>query len=623
LGAILSASVAINDDCDDTDIALLWAGALATERLGGDRRRGAGRCRMSFDDQAPLKWAQARKLLSGDGERSAPIAPENLLTPEPESKSAPPAAGANTWTPATFALELLAPVVARARAVGNVVESLDHVPGTTMLAALAPHLRAAGVDVGEAVRSGDVVVTDAYPEVGGVAGLPTPSCYRTVKDTEGFLTAGGALNTFMPGPTTDGDGQTQQVRGGYIGFVSAGSLPAHRPHRAGVGAATHNTIVDELQRPDETVGGVYTYESIRAGTTLRFSVLLRGQDSAYVAAKLTHDLDNTELRVGTSKKDGYGLARVRTIDAEPATDPQHGAGTNNEISAWCVSDLALVDHALRPTTTAAAFGAELGTALGCKLEPIDDHVTLRTTRRDGFHGRWGLPKASLAAIAAGSVARFRIVGAPPATVTPEVWLGERCAEGLGHVLVNHPALDLALGQLAPATTPPSGTSTPSGHDPRTDSEPDGFVICVAAEVWKALITEKTYRALGELAGGQVSNGHTTNTQVGALREALRRVESFDVANPGADWLAGLRAVPNRARLWTKQEIEFLTQTLTTQHKIWEVLGASDWPDGGGTARATLEHSLWGDAVRTLLVEAARHGLLGKLSVANETRNGVR
>lgn len=605
LGAVLEAPVELADDLDDHDHALLLAATLLVDRVGGDRRRGAGRCRMELDGTG-LRWDRARVLLDSQ-------------PPEPTSPGATPVTAADSVPTRTdsgvaserldLVLRLRSPVLARARVIGNTVESHDVVPGTTVLAALAPRLQAAGCDLGAAIAAGRLVVSDAVPDVGGVAGLPASLALQRVKDGDGFAAEGGVRNSLAdvrePGTVTT------QVRGGHLGPFDGTSLPVFVGSGRGRVAATHNTINDDLQRPDATVGGVFTYEAIAAGTVLHVRIELVGEPA--VLAVLGADLRaDPSLRLGTSKKDGYG--DVQVVSVSPA-DPPPATQVDATCTAWCASDVVLVNEALRPTTSAADLASAVAHALGVEADLDEESVFIRSGRRDGFQGSWGLPRGSLVTIAAGSTIRLRLLS-PSGPVPTEVHVGERIAEGFGRIVVQHPLLSVPLAGLGPALataeTPAGTTARPPETDRPLRDDEVAYVVAVAAAQWQERILERTYE-LVDAAGPR--HAPTTNAQIGALREALRRLGPWAPDNPGRVWHAAAGSVANRQALWPDATWTLLGSVFDDPDRIWQLLGPADWPTPTAPpdADSQLRHRLWGDAVRTLLSEAARAGALAGLT----------
>ncbi|RMF90823.1 MAG: hypothetical protein D6741_16555, partial [Planctomycetota bacterium] len=122
-----------------TAVALLAAGAAMVERLGGKRRRGAGRCRfelVNIDRGEAIQWLREHQTPPAWDERSA------LETVCFETTSAEP----EGWIVVPLTLRLRSPLAVTGRTLGNVVETLDFLPGTYLLPHISKILRSLKVD---------------------------------------------------------------------------------------------------------------------------------------------------------------------------------------------------------------------------------------------------------------------------------------------------------------------------------------------------------------------------------------------------------------------------------------------------------------------------------------------
>ena len=110
--------------------ALLIASAKLVERLGGKRRRGPGRCRLEVlaaNTDRAIDWLERNP--------SAPLwssASESI----PSSGNHSIAAKDDPWVCVPLVLKLQGPLAISYRTTGNVVETLDFVPGSYLL----PHV---------------------------------------------------------------------------------------------------------------------------------------------------------------------------------------------------------------------------------------------------------------------------------------------------------------------------------------------------------------------------------------------------------------------------------------------------------------------------------------------------
>jgi CRISPR-associated protein Csx10 len=606
-GAVLSAPVELPEGLGGTGreaaLALLAAGATLIERLGGGRRRGLGRCRV--------------RLLEGDSEVDALRLLERVeVPPEPGPPEPPPAAaqpltGSGEWIGQDLRLVLRRPVVAAAQVVGNVTETLDHVPGAVLLAWFSAELGRLGVDPAPWVREGLVQLLPAVPEVEGRRGLPVPLCLRRPKEGggEGEVEAHNALFDSDP---KDGEGavvQTKQLRTGYLAPLGDGSF---RCRDLSPTSHTSNTIADDLQRPTAEVGGLYTYQAIPAGTVLRSRLLLdRSVAEALdrLAPAWRRRLVERPARLGRSRKDDFGEAEVSWAgepEAEPVEPPVRGDA--DRLTVWLETDLFLRDRRGRPATTVEELARALGEALRVQLRPQPEATFLRVRRLEGFHTVWGLPRPSLVLLAAGGCARFEVEG----RLDPDrlravlaAGLGERRAEGFGRVrfddpVLARPRLTLRQADEAPGAPPPEPEGRRSGPPPDLDPRERRFARAVEEAAWRAHLA----RRAPELASdpdwrrrtlGLGARGGPSPSQVGGLRSQLANLTDFASGERVRGWLRSLRERQ-------KTMFEPVARLVEDRDLVWRELQPGPAPLLTGE---DLRDRLWGEALRTLVDAAAR------------------
>ncbi|MFG3384012.1 RAMP superfamily CRISPR-associated protein [Streptomyces sp. NPDC047999] len=625
--------------------ALLDAGTRLVEGLGGRRRRGAGRCLLRVSG-LPYDW----QWLKG---RSAPAVPEAVAEPVP---AALPAFGARSgteqgqaqeWEAAELRLVLRRPLVAHERTVGNTVRSAGLVPGRVLLPAVLERLASAKAVV--AARAGQLVVTDATVEVAGQAGRAEPLALARVKGEPG-----GLFNLMRERPA--GGVVVEPVDGsGYVGPYRGGE-PLRRMECAFT-QHTHNTIEDSAQRPVEAVGGLYTYQAIAAGTVLRAQVRL---PAGLVSPGWQERLSGT-WRLGQSRKDGYGLCEVTAVPAicgrsRPAVAGP-GTGPGGRLRVWLLSDALVVDERLRPSSRAADLARVLGAALGVELAEVspgppagdgrgneeDDNGRAgagarfsEVRRSDPWHARWGLPRASLLGLRAGSCFTFEVVsGTLTASAVARVecqGVGLRRAEGFGQLLVDDPLLYAALATAGPASTPTadeacgpargtahdaSGTTTAAAHkapgaatpDPGgvsggTLPEADASALTVLEEAaWRAAIRRHSPVVAQAGRDRVLGAGHEqVRSQLAVLLTLVSRLGG--PAEPAAvAWLERLAPVPGerRRRPWPDTVVVAVTALLCEPGRVWEVLDLPEAAMVTDPVRARgLRERLWPVAVRALV-----------------------
>ncbi|WP_204022201.1 RAMP superfamily CRISPR-associated protein [Sinosporangium siamense] len=532
--------------------ALLGAGAQLVERIGGKRRRGAGRCSMT---------------LAGEGlgpEYTLPVIGE---VPGPPSASPYPVAphhvpvldGVSTgWECVELVLTVRQPVMTAATVRGNVVEGANHIPGWCLMPEVARRLGGAAHAL---VRSGGLVVTSATPEsTTGKRTLPVPRVFSHDKDDKHR-----AVQNTMVQPEKPHN--TKPCREGFI-------CPDGGPDIVIPGTTTlrmHNTVRDDVQRPTRDVGGVYIYRALDAGTVLRTEVRLRaGRLAAGWERKLAG-----RWRVGRSSKDDYGQIDVEVRPVSGASTPIGPAG-DGVLRVWLLSDLLIRDERLRPSTAPADVARALHTALikagaSHNLRLTPDISALGGNRTESWHRGWNLPRPTLYGMAAGSCLTFRVT---KGTLTPaalaevrKAGVGDRRAEGFGQVEFDHPLLlNPITTSSARATRKPIEKHTPALITPDEEGHTDARVFERAA--WRTEI----HRACESIAGDprrrqDVIPPAVGSSQLNTLSEITRdltpgRAESF------LTWLTRPKAGrPD----WPKNAVTSLRNLLLGPHRVWELL----------------------------------------------------
>ncbi|MFE1412234.1 RAMP superfamily CRISPR-associated protein [Streptomyces sp. NPDC058746] len=571
--------------------ALLAAGARLVESLGGKRRRGAGRCRVDFTG------VDVDLGLLGDPGPPSPPRPAVSATVSPPHGVREGAAEAVTeWEVADLRFVLRRPLIAHARTVGNTVRSSGRVPGGTLLPEVLRRL--GGPHAARAARDGRLVVTDATVEVAGKRGLPVPLVLTHPKG-DGTRAANRLLDPQASGGFPYEERWAAPYTPGAALTVAGCPRSEH----------THNTILDEHQRPTEEVGGLYTYEAIAAGTVLRAEVHVpRGLLPQGWECRL-----EGEWRIGRARKDGYGLtdvtARRLTAPPEAAARPVSKA----RLRVWLLSPALVTDSRLRPSTDPADFAAVLGRALGVELRPVLGERAAEPQRSDPWHSRWGLPRASLLGLRAGSCLTFTVTAG---TVTAEAvrrvelsGIGLRRAEGFGQLRIEDPLLDAPTLEVQ-TPTPENTRVTASGTG--LTAEDDAVLAVVEEGAWRAEIRRRCETLAAEPEGRTsvlgASHGSVPPSQLGALLTL-----AADLDEPGGvrvvHWLAQLKQMRGLElkKPWPPAVTEAVEQLLSTPDRVWDLLSLLE---GHLTARrdrtaheertAALRERLWGEAVRTLV-----------------------
>lgn len=599
-GAVLRAPFWLRNDPGPSQrqvaLALLAAGAGLVERMGGSRRRGLGRCR----------W----RVLQPDETELAPAAALEALPPDPgqrphvdviETASAPAPSAAGEWIEYDLRMELIDPVVITAQVVGNVVESLDQIPGAVLLRWFATEARRRGVDASPWIREGLIRVLPATLEVEGERGLPVPLAFHRVKGTD------NVLNQLMVMPA-DGE-QLKQIRGGYVaeGTRTPASLRTPR-----FSSHTKNTIQDDVQRPTSAVGGLHTYQAIPEGSVLHSRLIL---DRAL--AELVPGGPETlsgETRLGRSRKDDFGRTYIR-VRPRPARDVATAAALPvvHEFAVWLETDVLLRGRSGGWSTSVDELIGAIGERLRTKLRrKRDAPVFVRPRRHDGFQSVWNLPKPSLIAFRAGSCFTVQTVDDGGAEIGGLVdGIGERPAEGFGRIRLRDPLLDFTRGTLVAQAVPTVNQVGNLSHPSVPLSKKDGeFAVVVERAAWREWIWRRAEEMTAEARVRSSLLGFTaqvpTSSQIGGLRSATLGIRRFADADSARTWLASLHAKE-------KKFFDPVAALLARPEAVWEELEGGGAPPAlllTGGDPSVLREELWGEAVRAVILTAARARQIG-------------
>jgi CRISPR-associated protein Csx10 len=610
VGTVLDAECAMQvpDSVREAVSALLIASAKLVERLGGKRRRGAGRCRLEIldnagrpaDERPAIEW-----LKQHPSAPDWPVETVQRLTPAVET----PPAQDDDWVSVPLKLILRGPLAVAYRATGNVVESLDYLPGYYLLPFITetfPQLRAA-------VPSGDVVVLPAHPEIAGQRGEPVPLALYAPKEGKGLQEPEKVVNRLVarePG----GDQQLKQLRDGFLSPTQPTQY-LKTPKTM----LTHNSVFDEYQRPSEETGGVYSYEAIAPEVVLRSELRLRGGWAKQLAASEPNWYRKLSgiVSLGRSKKDDYGEVELH------AEAPRESSGSTPELSGnqlfvWLVSDTLLRNEQVRLEPTPETLRQELSRRLGVPLRIRDSaaqgtlDALVRVRRLEPWHVGWGLPRPSLVALQAGSCVVFEVQQGTldPAKLSKlEVsGIGDRTAEGFGQVRFNHPLLTQPFSQVAAKSSPipqPVFTNSPPALLTPQDAGYE-YARLIERECWKQEIRRACLRIAADrtlrqkLLGWTVSGreGKPPMSQLGGLRNQLARLRTAQDARAVLDWLHHLQQNPRRREKWPNGSLDRIESLLQNRGEIWQIiLQSHNWPTLTKDATQQLQQELWPLAIR--------------------------
>ncbi len=591
----------------ETASALLIGSAMLVERLGGKRRRGSGLCRIEILDAnvtAALDWLERTTVPP-----EWPSGGKQYYLPAIVSSSKDD----DSWLCIPLFLRLQEPLAISCRTVGNVVSSLDFVPGSYLLPHVTRTIEKLGVNAQLVIQAGDLCVLPAYPEIDDERGQPVPIALFAPKGISNPFdkeNRNRVMNRLLQTDPPE-DTQFKQIREGYI------SSGPREVYRTPIVVRTHNTVEDHHQRPAETVGGVYTYEAIAADDGGRPMVLC---SELRVRKSLADQLEEHarewwrtlagEISVGRSKKDDYGLVRLEVGDPYPFVS-QYISRDDSLLFVWLVSDAILRNLRLRAEPTAAALGEELTRLLGVKLtvrrncEGLLDEL-VRVRRFDTWHVKWGLPRPSLISLQAGSCMVFHVEGIIDGKKVAQLeasGIGERTAEGFGQVRFNHPLLicppsdwpkrENSQARRADAVAVPS----PQEMDEVTQK----FAHVIETECWRQEIRRACLKIAAnksrrrDLLGWNSDTDSPPMSQLGGLRGQLAVLRGLGDKDRIIEWLEHLEANKRRAEKWPS--IAKVKEFIQSDSRIWEVIEAERFPTLTDDGKASLKSELWAFAVR--------------------------
>lgn len=539
--------------------------ALAVRRIGGKRRRGAGACKVELawiDDCATEEEATARAVDAGG------------------------------WLCVPLQLTTIDPIIVGRTVFGNVVTSSDHIPGTMLLPYVYGKLEKAVGDVAlrKAVTAGNVVVSPFTPVCNGAKTSPVPLCLFAPKHEDKKPGEQKVYNRLVQ--ALPKEEQCHGVRAGWVANSEEGT--AYFDGKDMKTQQTHNSIEDTVQRPTENVGGVYTYEALRAGLVFEGEILINcaATKGPWTTPELWHAL-NGQTSIGVSRKDDYGRVELKARDAKdfPAKPV---SVQDNTVVVWLLSDTLVRDTNLAYTANPRDLGVALqkmakGTWTLISQEDGKLPTVARSRRVESWHIPWSRPRPSLVALQAGTVLTFHVEGVDEGALArlQREGLGDRRAEGYGRVEFNPLWLragDLTWKKVATEIVPaPDETQALPG-----DAK---FLTLLNREAWKARIRTEVRNhvyARKEFFGTDLSKWQDIKAaQFGALRELVTVVPdelandgSYQQIRPLLDWLGNSdgderqkKRARNRVDKWDNKinATARLRKLFTDTEEVWRLL----------------------------------------------------
>lgn len=586
----------------DAALALLAAGARLLERIGGRRRRGSGRCRLTLHRVSPDFAVLARTPVPAP----PAAATHHRVADRPEPAGHPAGQG---WDRVELLMTAEQPVLAGAIVQGNLVQGQSSLPGWCLMPEVARRIGGAAHAL---IRTGDLIVTAATPRSPqGARTLPMPRVFRHAKDNRKSV-----IGNRLAGDRAEG----KPYRDGHIAVEGEDVGTVVDPDFV---VRMHNTVSDDVQRPNRDVGGVYIYRALAARTRLRAEVRVR---SGVLEPGWEKRLSG-RWRIGRSSKDDYGQlsVEVRPVTAAPRTRPHQTPG--KLLRVWLLSDLLVRDRRLRPSTGLADAARALEQALaragapGVRLTPVPGSE-LSAHRTESWHRGWGLPRATLYGLAAGSCLVFEVDGGPiPGAVLDELraaGVGERRAEGFGQIEIDHdlllrsvaewgsgPAQAAAVADASPVKSAESaGRAEPAAARPE-EPEPLGPDEPGHAEarIFERAAWRSELRRRCELVAAdpdrrvELLPADVTPSRLNGLREVVLE-PTVEAARHRLAWLTE----PREGRdPWPKENVTVIRGLIEDPDQVWALLGMPEEEltvtrDGAAVLRAELHD----EAVRMLV-----------------------
>jgi len=339
--------------------------------------------------------------------------------------------------------------------------SLDYLPGAMLLGAAAARLYSK-LSRGEAYtlfHSGRVRFGDGLPLADDTPGWPMPLCWHARKGESPFdgdhLDATKVRNLQF-GRFADG-AQPKQLRDGHV-RADGYRLTVRQSLRMKTAIDPDTGRVAESQ--------LFGYEAIQAGQCFLARIEADPDVPEPLWAQLNEIMGRGELLLGRSRSAEFGRVRVETLAGAtiPAFLPLSRAASQ-EVTLWCLADLALLDAWGQPTL--APSPQALGVSRGC----VDWERSFLRFRR---YAPWNAYRCAYdlerQVIRRGSIITLTDV-VPPLTDAERgrvtAGIGVHREAGLGQVSVDPQLLaGPAPVFAAPMTTQPTGAPvTPGASHP--------------------------------------------------------------------------------------------------------------------------------------------------------------
>lgn len=423
---------------------------------------------------------------------------------------------------ATFDIVLEQPVIiSQQSATAGAHQSLDYIPGSTVLGLAAARLYNAlpAEAAWTLFHSGRVRFGDALPlSDSGEPAYPVPLCWHTYKGEKacGTLDRLRVDAIFDPSRSNiDPERQPVQVRSGYATLSGQSLTPTLE--------STLKTAID----PDSGMAAesqLFGYQALSAGQ--RFRTTLQADediDASLWQTLLTHLTGSA--RLGRSRSAQFGAVRVELADASSLDRRTQGdASESDTLTLWLLSDLALERNGqpfLQPDADL------LGLPEGTEWQVSDSFLRTRRFSPYNAYRRGHDPERQV--ITRGSVLRYQL----PRPLTEDEkrtlsdGLGLLIEAGFGQVWINPPLLS--------AGRPDFSATGETRQQPKSSKQTTApRPVSVLLDVLERRLARRTGSSQAEQAARRLYEG---------LCDRIREARRYNALAPGV----ALSEAPGRSQ----------------------------------------------------------------------------
>lgn len=335
-------------------------------------------------------------------------------------------------------------VISQTNATSGAHQSMDYLPGATLLGAFASKFYAEYKSMGIAegiFHSGRVRFQNAYPLIDGSQSLPIPFSmhYDKLGDKHAPL-------NYLQKKFTQGE-QGKQRRKGFISSSKncASNFWEHQPQKT----LQMRTAIHKKQGVAQE-GQLFGYQMLKAGE--QFLTRIDVDDDNYFAAIHQSANQLNEIFIGRSRSAQYGRIKVEVVNLpkkdsmSPVMELDIKGQKEKCLVLWLASDMAVSNQYGQPTLVPTL--KDLGLKTKGKFIPSNSFVrTRKYSPYNGFRRSYDLERQVLVQ---GSVLAYQIEDDFNDTdlATMEAGLGLYTESGLGQIVLNDMKEILAQDEIS-------------------------------------------------------------------------------------------------------------------------------------------------------------------------------